>query len=99
MTVLFSPLLDIYFLARNFKISKHIIKPALVIGYFGDSHCENISMILKKYMNYENFYTKRKKTIEQCLDFNDVYIELKISDNDDDHEFNKKLNNACTSPP
>jgi hypothetical protein len=86
-TLLFSPLLDIYFLSRNFKISKHIIKPALVIGYFGDWHCKNISQLLKKYMNYQNFYTERKNSsLKQCIDFNDVYIELKLSETKTGHE-------------
>jgi hypothetical protein len=67
--IIFAPIMDIYFLSRNFK--KDNIKKSLVIAYFGERHIINISRALTEYMDlYEDtkFYEKDVKN-QRCIEF------------------------------
>ena len=73
--IIFAPILDIYFLSRNFKLKDNIKKPSLVIAYFGKRHIINISRALTNYTDlYEIFYEKDVNK-KRCIEF-DKFINI-----------------------
>ena len=75
--IIFAPIMDIYFLSRNFKLKDNIKKPSLVIAYFGKRHIININRALTKYMNLyddEIFYEKDVNK-NHCIEF-DKFINI-----------------------
>ena len=72
---MFAPILDIYFLSRNFKMKDDIKKPSVVFAYFGKGHVSNITRSLNEYMDlYEIFY-KKNVFGKQCIEFLD-YVNI-----------------------
>lgn len=75
-TYIFAPILDIYFLSRNFKLKDNIKKPSLIFAYFGKGHITNITRALTEYMDlYEIFYEKDVKG--RCIEF-DTFVNIEF---------------------
>ena len=77
-----SALLDLYFLARTFKIPEGSEKTFISIGYFGQVHIDNITYYLTDIMKeYDIVYSigdkfiKIKSNVKRCIEI-DKYIDL-----------------------
>ena len=80
MVALCSCFLDMYFVLRNFKYQETGVITKLSLGYFGDAHVDNITIlltnILKLYTVSGKTDTKKveKNDYNKCLELPDIFL-------------------------
>ena len=74
-----STFLDVYTIARTFKIPFENDRSVLMIGYFGKDHSSSIANILLTHMKYSRIQSINGENRENCIQFsNPIYLQNDI---------------------